>query len=180
MEVRLYQAYNTNYRFSASMIYRPTATEPPYSRTTQRRKLCASIGMPGFRQELLLSVFKSKYWPKQQASVHGRKTQALVFNLNKSGEEWEVVEPKHEYPPPELDGESNTTAEGWMKLGATKENCEGKRGLVEVVECLAEEAIVGNDEGREPKDYSRRAQIFDKSSRVFTALKQRDTHSHAS
>ena len=44
--------------------------------------------------------------------------------------------------------------------------------LIELLECLEREAIMGNDEGREAIDYNRRAQIFDKSSKVFQALKE--------
>lgn len=36
---------------------------------------------------------------------------------------------------------------------------------------------MGEDEGRDPTDYNRRAQIFDKSSRVFQALRERDDSS---
>ncbi|CAA0834489.1 Unknown protein [Striga hermonthica] len=51
--------------------------------------------------------------------------------------------------------------------------CRGDfAGLIELLECLEREAIMGEDEGKEPDDYNRRAQIFDKSSRVFRALKQ--------
>lgn len=58
---------------------------------------------------------------------------------------------------------------GIMKLS---DKCKGISGIVELLECLEREAIMGEDEGREPTDYNRRAQIFDKSSRVFQALKQ--------
>ncbi|KAG6404334.1 hypothetical protein SASPL_136580 [Salvia splendens] len=50
--------------------------------------------------------------------------------------------------------------------------CGGIGGIVELMECLEREAIMGDDEGREPTDYNRRALIFDRSSRVFQALKQ--------
>ncbi|KAG8380998.1 hypothetical protein BUALT_Bualt06G0075100 [Buddleja alternifolia] len=58
---------------------------------------------------------------------------------------------------------------GMKKLN---ENCKGIGGIVEVLECLEREAIMGEDEGRDPNDYNRRAMIFDRSSRVFQALKQ--------
>ncbi|KAJ6975325.1 hypothetical protein NC653_031239 [Populus alba x Populus x berolinensis] len=45
--------------------------------------------------------------------------------------------------------------------------------IVELLECLEREAIMGDDEGRDPTDYNRRAQIFYKSSQVFTDLKER-------
>ncbi|XP_057778459.1 uncharacterized protein LOC130997223 [Salvia miltiorrhiza] len=53
--------------------------------------------------------------------------------------------------------------------------CGGIGGIVELMECLEREAIMGEDEGREPTDYNRRALIFDRSSRVFQALKQHTT-----
>lgn len=53
-------------------------------------------------------------------------------------------------------------------------------GAVEVIESLEREAIMGKDEGRDPCDYNRRALIFDKSSRVFQALKERETASPSS
>lgn len=60
-------------------------------------------------------------------------------------------------------------------IGILNEKCKGIGGIVELMECLEREAIMGEDEGREPTDYNRRAQIFDKSSRVFQALKQQTT-----
>lgn len=57
--------------------------------------------------------------------------------------------------------------------GKWREKCGGE-GIVEIMECLEREAIMGEDEGREPTDYNRRAIIFDKSSRVFQAVKEKD------
>ncbi|KAL5799805.1 hypothetical protein ACOSQ4_032689 [Xanthoceras sorbifolium] len=63
--------------------------------------------------------------------------------------------------------------EEWMKIGNLREKCKGERsGTVELLECLEREAIMGDDEGKEPTDYNRRAHIFDKSSKVFQALKE--------
>ncbi|WCJ20100.1 hypothetical protein M5689_002357 [Euphorbia peplus] len=62
-----------------------------------------------------------------------------------------------------------------MELGKLQDKCcQGKGGMVEMMECLEKEAIMGQDEGKEPTDYHRRAQIFDKSSRVFQALKEHE------
>ncbi|KAL5991334.1 hypothetical protein ACLOJK_012241 [Asimina triloba] len=47
----------------------------------------------------------------------------------------------------------------------------------EVLEHMEEEAITGDDVGRDAVDYSRRARLFDKSSRVFQDLKERDDQS---
>lgn len=61
----------------------------------------------------------------------------------------------------------------WMRVGRLRDKCgEGRGGAVELLECLVREAIMGEDEGKEPNDYNRRAQIFYKSSTVFQALKQ--------
>ncbi|XP_066351297.1 uncharacterized protein [Miscanthus floridulus] len=43
----------------------------------------------------------------------------------------------------------------------------------EELEVLEEAAITGDDEGRRPTDYDRRAHIFEESSRVFRELKKR-------
>ncbi|XP_062209235.1 uncharacterized protein LOC133911023 [Phragmites australis] len=51
---------------------------------------------------------------------------------------------------------------------------EVEAGLApEELEVLEEEAIAGKDEGHRPTDYDCRARIFEESSRVFRALKQR-------
>lgn len=50
---------------------------------------------------------------------------------------------------------------------------------MEELEHLEEEAITGDDEGRDPTDYNRRAHIFDKSSQVFQANKDHDTRSNS-
>ncbi|CAH8270118.1 unnamed protein product [Arabidopsis lyrata] len=52
---------------------------------------------------------------------------------------------------------------------------EANRGVWELLECLEKEAIMGDDDGRDPTDYNRRAKIFDKSSKIFKNSKeQRD------
>ncbi|KAF8009799.1 hypothetical protein BT93_J0712 [Corymbia citriodora subsp. variegata] len=62
----------------------------------------------------------------------------------------------------------------WNEMRNWSEKCR-VQGAVELLECLEREAIMGDDEGKEPTDYSRRARIFDKSSEVFQALKERET-----
>ncbi|CAN1852442.1 hypothetical protein LINPERHAP1_LOCUS40645 [Linum perenne] len=57
-----------------------------------------------------------------------------------------------------------------------KEKCRERKGVVELLECLETEAIMGDDEGKDPTDYNRRAQIFDRSSRVFQSLKEQQTN----
>ncbi|XP_015069222.2 uncharacterized protein LOC107013856 [Solanum pennellii] len=61
-------------------------------------------------------------------------------------------------------------------LGSMSGKCkEVMGGMVELLECLEREAIMGDDEGKAPMDYNRRAQIFEKSSTVFQALKKTTT-----
>ena len=59
----------------------------------------------------------------------------------------------------------------WKEMGKWRDKCQDK-GMVELLECLEKEAIMGEDEGREPTDYNRRAKIFSESARVFRALKE--------
>lgn len=72
----------------------------------------------------------------------------------------------------EIITEEELTGLGRFGLG---DKCKESRGITELLECLEREAIMGEDEGKEPTDYNRRAQIFDKSSRVFQALKEIST-----
>ncbi|KAJ4911654.1 Uncharacterized protein Rs2_06275 [Raphanus sativus] len=52
---------------------------------------------------------------------------------------------------------------------------EANKGVRELLECLEKEAIMGDDDGRDPRDYNRRAKIFDKSSKILKNVKeQRD------
>lgn len=72
----------------------------------------------------------------------------------------------------QLESEMRPEEEAWLKEENLTEKCKERKGMLELLECLEREAIMGDDEGKEPTDYSRRAQIFDKSSRVFQALKE--------
>lgn len=74
-----------------------------------------------------------------------------------------------------MEREIEDEAAEWMKAGRLSEKCGERRGMVEILECLEREAIMGDDQGREPNDYNRRAQIFDRSARVFQALKERSS-----
>lgn len=49
----------------------------------------------------------------------------------------------------------------WISSGILREKCGEKTDFVETLECLEREAIMGDDQGKEPNDYNRRAQIFD-------------------
>lgn len=55
---------------------------------------------------------------------------------------------------------------------------EANRGVWELLECLEKEAIMGGDDGRDPKDYNRRAKVFDKSSKIFKNIKEQRDQSH--
>ncbi|XP_052197528.1 uncharacterized protein LOC127804657 [Diospyros lotus] len=68
---------------------------------------------------------------------------------------------------------------GMLGGGLWIDKCKGggeEKGIVELMECLEREAIMGEDEGKEPTDYNRRAHIFDHSSRVFQNLKESNTN----
>ncbi|KAG8489906.1 hypothetical protein CXB51_015804 [Gossypium anomalum] len=67
--------------------------------------------------------------------------------------------------------------EEWMRDERVSGRCKGRKGMVELLECLETEAIMGEDQGRDPMDYNRRAQIFDTSSKVFQALKSHQQQS---
>ncbi|XP_027364461.1 uncharacterized protein LOC113871570 [Abrus precatorius] len=57
-----------------------------------------------------------------------------------------------------------------------RHKCGEEKGVVEMLVCLEMEAIMGEDVGKHPMDYNRRAHIFDTSSRVFQALKELNSH----
>ncbi|KAJ6763352.1 hypothetical protein OIU79_023991 [Salix purpurea] len=80
---------------------------------------------------------------------------------------------------------NHVAAAGCANRGPVERDVEAEMNLeaeddwiVELLECLEREAIMGDDEGTDPCDYSRRAQIFYTSSLVFSALKERSKHSH--
>lgn len=75
--------------------------------------------------------------------------------------------------------EAKEEEEEWVKVGRLRVKCKESKGMVELLECLEREAIQGEDHGREASDYNRRAQIFDKSSKVFRALKARTQPTHS-
>ncbi|PPE01070.1 hypothetical protein GOBAR_DD01921 [Gossypium barbadense] len=64
-------------------------------------------------------------------------------------------------------------------LAELERELEAKEEEEWLLECLEREAIQGEDHGREASDYNRRAQIFDKSSKVFQALKARTQPAHS-
>ncbi|RDX76189.1 hypothetical protein CR513_43840, partial [Mucuna pruriens] len=67
---------------------------------------------------------------------------------------------------------------GRSGMGRYRHNCGEGEGVVELLECLEREAIMGEDAGKDPIDYNRRAHIFDTSSQVFQALKELNNHSY--
>ncbi|KAK7275886.1 hypothetical protein RIF29_17012 [Crotalaria pallida] len=76
----------------------------------------------------------------------------------------------------ELEAEMKNPQEGEEKGGIGiarfRHKCGERKGVVALLECLEREAIMGEDVGKEAKDYNRRARLFDTSSRVFQALKE--------
>ena len=58
-----------------------------------------------------------------------------------------------------LQDRSPVTPDEEEELTQRREMCGGEvnRGVWELLECLEKEAIMGDDDGRDPKDYNRRA-----------------------
>ncbi|RDX70532.1 hypothetical protein CR513_50216, partial [Mucuna pruriens] len=71
------------------------------------------------------------------------------------------------------EGEEKDQSNGMTKF---RHKCGEVKGVVEMLECLEREAIMGEDVGKEPMDYNRRAKIFYTSSRVFQALKEHNNN----
>ncbi|KAJ6877644.1 hypothetical protein NC651_030416 [Populus alba x Populus x berolinensis] len=127
----------------------PTKTQPFYSSSplpqTKRRQI--------FYDPLTSLRFKLREKPNQGLCLAQRLNHVVAARCGNRGPVTEL----------ERDMEAEMNREGeddW---------------IVELLECLEREAIMGDDEGRDPTDYNRRAQIFNKSSQVFTALKERTT-----
>jgi len=57
-------------------------------------------------------------------------------------------------------------------MGRYRHKCKEGKGVVDMLKCLEKEALMGEDAGKHPMDYNRRAHIFDASSRIFQALKE--------
>ncbi|KAK7353509.1 hypothetical protein VNO80_18958 [Phaseolus coccineus] len=72
----------------------------------------------------------------------------------------------------ELEAEMRTEEGGESGMGRYRHKCREGKGVVDMLECLEKEAIMGEDEGKDPMDYNRRAHIFDACSRIFQALKE--------
>ena len=90
---------------------------------------------------------------------------------------WGLVnELKRELEEVEIDDEIDDEGKGKSEMTRYRKKCGEREGVVEFLECLEKEAIMGDDEGKEPNDYNRRARIFDKSSKVFQALKESNDH----
>lgn len=63
-----------------------------------------------------------------------------------------------------------------QEMGIWRDKCP-ETASAELMERLEREAIMGEDQGRQPIDYNRRAEIFSESARVFQALKESNTPS---
>ena len=143
----------------------PTKTQPFYSSSplpqTKRRQ--------SFSDPLTSLRFKLREKPNQGPCLAQRLNHVVAARCDNRGPVAEL----------ERDMEAEMNREGeddWIvEIGRSREECEESKGIVELLECLEREAIMGDDEGRDPTDYNRRAQIFYKSSQVFTALKERTT-----
>ncbi|XP_028213618.1 uncharacterized protein LOC114395945 [Glycine soja] len=72
----------------------------------------------------------------------------------------------------EMKPQEDDEEKGRSRMARFRHKCGERKGVVALLECLEREAIMGEDVGKEPTDYNRRAQIFDRSSQVFQALKE--------
>ncbi|KAK7301054.1 hypothetical protein RJT34_11910 [Clitoria ternatea] len=105
----------------------------------------------------------SFYWPKDTSCVVQREegSNRFVVGCAKWGME-RGLEAEEE----------DDEKKGKSGMGRFRHKCGERKEVVELLECLEREAIMGEDVGKEPTDYNRRAQIFDRSSQVFQALKE--------
>ncbi|KAH7537692.1 hypothetical protein FEM48_Zijuj03G0119800 [Ziziphus jujuba var. spinosa] len=158
MEVYLFRTTTSNLHCSSFLSYR-----------TQRPSFLCQSHRPRHVTVPSLSTWRWKVGPSLlQREVDHHRLEGVAVKCEKLGSGY-VAELERE-----LQEEINPEEKAeWMRLGRLRENCGGRKGVVELLECLEREAIMGEDQGREPNDYNRRAQIFDKSSRVFQALKER-------
>ncbi|ESW08405.1 hypothetical protein PHAVU_009G042800 [Phaseolus vulgaris] len=72
----------------------------------------------------------------------------------------------------EFEAEMRREEGGESGMGRYRHKCREGKGVVDMLECLEKEAIMGEDEGKDPMDYNRRAHIFHASSKIFQALKE--------
>ncbi|KAJ7965162.1 putative Voltage-dependent T-type calcium channel subunit alpha-1I [Quillaja saponaria] len=150
---------------------------------TKTYNVCSSFPLHSSKQRLFgqnhgpcnLKVWKSR--PNQGLCLMQKQTNnGFVMGCASWGSVTELER--------ELEAEMNSQEDGakeWVGMARFRHKCGERKGVVELLECLEREAIMGEDVGKEPTDYNRRAQIFDRSSRVFQALKEhRSTSAHQS
>lgn len=88
---------------------------------------------------------------------------------------WSLVTELERELEAEMNSEEDKDKAATIGMARFRHKCGEGKGVVELLECLEKEAIMGEDVGKEPTDYNRRAQIFDRSSRVFQALKEQNS-----
>ncbi|XP_071937629.1 uncharacterized protein [Coffea arabica] len=145
------------------------------SHVVKVHNLCSPLLMPTTRSKYTISsgltsvawsqphggrLRLEQSWPNRQLEKVVERAKGGSASASASASEW---------------GDEIVTEEELMGLGKLGGKCEETRGIAELLECLEREAIMGEDEGKEPTDYNRRAQIFHKSSRVFQSLKESST-----
>ncbi|CAL5364017.1 unnamed protein product [Camellia sinensis] len=149
----------------ASSYYHPTKTlHFCSSLSTPKPKYSSIPSQPIHPQNLCLSLYNSRSpWRPNWRSL-------TAIGCSKGGPATELEEESIKAIIMNDIGEEDELVEIG---GRWRDKCkEGGGGIVELMECLEGEAIMGEDVGRDPTDYNRRAHIFDKSSRVFQALKE--------
>lgn len=88
---------------------------------------------------------------------------------------WSLVRELERELEAEMNSQEDEEKAATIGMARFRHKCGEGKGVVELLECLEKEAIMGEDVGKEPTDYNRRAQIFDTSSRVFQALKEQNS-----
>ena len=61
----------------------------------------------------------------------------------------------------EMKPQEDDEEKGRSRMARFRHKCGERKGVVALLEWLEREAIMGEDVGKEPTDYNRRAQIFD-------------------
>ncbi|XP_022745313.1 uncharacterized protein LOC111295829 [Durio zibethinus] len=152
---------------------------------TRIQSICSSLPINKTVKQFTKPCESYRFYLRMPSAYRGLQNDGLSLK-HRFGHELAVgcVASESEYlaeleSEPEAEMKPEEEEEEWMKLGRLRERCKERKGMVELLECLEIEAIMGEDQGREPSDYNRRAQIFDKSSRVFRALKARSKPSHS-
>ncbi|KAK7321301.1 hypothetical protein VNO77_31804 [Canavalia gladiata] len=131
-----------------------------------------NVTVPLIAKGRSLSFKVSTCWPNHASCVVQRQKGGNGFEVGCAS--WGLVTELAK----ELEAEMKSQHDeknGRNGMGRFRHKCGEREGVLELLECLEREAIMGEDVGKEPMDYNRRAQIFDRSSQVVQALKEHNS-----